>query len=90
MVNLSLFLRGLLPFITQPPAPIFSTPAFVVLSESSNAEEDANLAYLIQMAEQELRDRDGQKRPCPPIGGERITEDWLNSLTSRECLWQFR
>ena len=61
-----------------------------MLSESSNAEEDANLAYLIQMAEQELRDRDGQKRPCPPIGGERITEDWLNSLTSRECLWQFR
>lgn len=31
-----------------------------------------------------------KEQPRPEQGGERITEDWLYSLSDGECLWRFR
>ena len=28
--------------------------------------------------------------PRPEQGGQRITPEWLNSLSNRDCLWRFR
>ncbi|KDQ53580.1 hypothetical protein JAAARDRAFT_190869 [Jaapia argillacea MUCL 33604] len=36
------------------------------------------------------KDHNEGERPCPDIGGQHITEEWLWSMKPRECMWRFR
>jgi hypothetical protein len=45
-------------------------------------------AFQIFTAERRAAQR--EQPPRPDQGGQRITEEWLRSLKTRDCLWCFR
>jgi hypothetical protein len=91
MVNIQKFLLSLLPAIGDRPAPVFLPPVFAAAVASDSSIE--GLLHAIEVAEHDrkLHDKvDPVPRAYPEIGGEHITEEWLRSLTDRDCLWRFR
>lgn len=93
---LSPFQRVLLavaPLYVQVP-PIFATLprvfAAAALEDADSEEPDIGWIGALALAAVALEDEERTQPPRPGMGGQRITEEWLRSLSSRECLWRFR
>jgi hypothetical protein len=85
--NLRRTLIAAAPFLAQPPLlpPILQPATIAELMaylSLATGEETNRILLLVQPSQQ------GPARP--EQGGQRITQDWLHSLKSRDCIWRFR
>jgi hypothetical protein len=90
MVNIRRVLLAILPIISQPPTVITGQilsdiPVYQYIC--SHIAATLEICGTITVAAALLH---GEESNRPELGGERITEDWLRSLSDRECLWRFR
>lgn len=78
---------GLLPILGQLPPPMMNLPAFIAATAPVHT-----LTAVAGLCEIERARKRHAQRECarPEIGGERISEAYLHSLRSRDCLWRFR
>ncbi|GLB43896.1 putative DDE superfamily endonuclease [Lyophyllum shimeji] len=85
--RLQQILVAAVPLLAQPPAlpPLLQTAMqaslFAYLSDPADYER---IMGLMQVCE------GNTQPPRPAQGGQRITEEWLNTLDERDCLWWFR
>jgi hypothetical protein len=83
-------LAAVLPLVTQiPPLPTIlqaTTQASIFSLVYGSPEIDQVMTLML--VSETSKHADGP--PRPEQGGQRITPEWLNSLTSRDCLWRFR
>jgi hypothetical protein len=86
MVNLQQFLLSLLPVIGDRPAPVFLAPTFAAAVFDDGGIDD--FLHAIYVTEERQR-HENESQARPEIGGQRITDDWLRSLTDKDCLWRF-
>jgi hypothetical protein len=78
---------GLLPILGQLPPPMMNLPAFIAATAPVHT-----LTAVAGLCKIERARKRHAQRECarPEIGGERISEAYLHSLRSRDCLWRFR
>ena len=69
-----------------PPPPLLS-PGINSIFRFPPPPSLAILAFQLHTAEKRAAHRE---KPRPEQGGQRITEEWLRSLKTRDCLWRFR
>ena len=86
MVNTKEALLAVLPVVTELPPPLRNQPAFV----PSDPGISPALLTACELERSYKRRESHPDRPRPTQGGERISVDWLQTLTDRECLWRFR
>lgn len=85
MVNLKPFVYALLPAVTGQPTALRNLPAYSTASHLP-ASQYVTFAHV----HQKRRDRRRQERARPKQAGDRITEEWLYSISSRTCRYKFR
>jgi hypothetical protein len=86
-MDLCQLLLAATPLLVQPlpTPPILDGATLGSLIAHLGAESDAErLMILLQANPPE------DERARPDQGGQRITEEWLNSLAPRDCRWRFR
>ena len=85
MVNVKHVLLAILPVLTAPSP--FRTP----LAETQQNGILTKFTTVIQsFAISATAIANSYSPPLPDQGGQRITDEWLLSLSDRECLWRFR
>lgn len=84
VMNAQLLALGSLPFLCAK-----DTPA-VLSSSSLLINQQVSLLLVLLWQQRRLRNLDSSGRPRPEQGGERITTEFLLSLSNRECVWRFR
>jgi hypothetical protein len=87
MSKLQKILIAAAPIIAQLPllSPVLQVATQAgILQYLHDAGDSERLMQLLQASDKP----DGP--PCPDLGGQCITEEWLMSLKDRDCLWHFR
>ena len=86
MDDLQRLLLTSVPLLAQPLPllPLLQTATQAsVMSYLSQPSDSARIAALLQASST-------SNIPRPEQGGQRITEEWLTSLSNRDCQWRFR
>ncbi|TFY73874.1 hypothetical protein EWM64_g10139 [Hericium alpestre] len=83
------FLLLVAPLLLQPPRPTATTSILQKLQGVAAAASSHTTSAAELLIASDLEELDNQ-RPRPAQGGQRITEEWLRSLSSADCVWRFR
>jgi hypothetical protein len=86
--NLRRLLLAAVPLLIKPaPLPPILQPV-TSAAVMAHLADMASFAHIIALTSNSKSEENERARP--EQGGQRITEDWLHSLKSRDCQWRFR